>query len=305
MREDIRAFQSERDNNGIGHRSVIAILGHISQGIKTPIDKLVFNTEENNPLVWIRNQKDTNIAICAYFVPYHVSLLCKYGPNRILHLDASHSFNPQNQHLFDAGFGNISYTYIPYQLFDESNQDVNLAGGNCAMFTGLNAIACVLRYRATAVRFDEFWRLFQQVYDKTPAEKAILIRRHLIRNLIYHQLGMDNIVNSTNCPLPPIELDNPVRFLNSDWLQRQDFISDFIMLTFFRDTSLGFHQVSLLGNVFRYLLQEIVQRGFVSHKMIGNMLCSSCDQVADSKCSSCHAVYCSRECMLHLDACLE
>lgn len=304
LHEDISTFQSERDSNGLCHRSVIAILGHISKGIVAPVEKVIINTEDQyDPIVWIRNQKNANIAMCAYFVPYHVSLLCAYGPNRYLHLDASHSFRPNNQHLFDANLG-VSYTYIPYQLFDDTNQDNNLAGGNCSMFTGLNAIACVLRYRATPVRFDEFWRTFQEVLDKTPTDKGILIRRHLVRNLLYHQLGMDSIVNSLNLPLPPVEMDNPVIFLNRTWLQNQDFISDYIMLTFFRDTSLGFHQVSLLGNVFRFLLQEIVQRGFVSSKMIGIMLCSSCNQIADSKCSECHHVYCSRECMLQVDGCV-
>jgi len=303
LREDMQNFKSERESNGLCHRNVIAIIGHISKGITSPVERVVFNTDDIvNPIIWVRAQQaNSNIAICAYFVPYHVSLLCAYGNNRVLHLDPSHSFHPKNQHLFDAKMPAISYTYVPFQMYDETNQDVNLAGGNCAMFAGLNAIGCVLRYRTSAVRFAEFWKAFIEVCNQTPVEKAIFMKRACLRNIIYYVAGMENIVDSSHCPMPPIELaENPGAYLPG--LENMDFTSDFIMLSYFRDTNLGFHQVALRGNVFRFLLQEIVQRGFISSRL--QMLCGACDQIADSKCSQCDAVYCSRQCMTHMDNCL-
>lgn len=270
LEENQSSFRSERANNGLAHRNVMGILGHISvniQGIQVPISvsAIVIDTNGSpDPLVWIQ-QREGTVVMAPFFVPNHVSLLCRWGNNRFLHLDASNSFHPQNAHILSMP--NVSLTYIPYQLMDDTNVDDNLAGGNCAMFTGLNAVACILRYREEPVGFAQFWSIFEQVLQKTPDKEATLIRRLTLRNLLYHAFELRNDTrcdNLNNYPFPPEEL--PFVMLKAI-LTHYDFSADYVILSFFLDTSLGFHQVSLLGNVFRTMLRDIMERGFISFRV--------------------------------------
>ncbi len=311
LQENQSSFRSERESNGLAHRNVLGILGHISvhlQGIQTPVQvsDIVIDTDGSaQPLQWLQQARGV-IALAPFFTPNHVSLLCKWGSNRIIHLDASHSLHPQNASLL-SNTSNVSLTLVPYQLMDETNVDDNLAGGNCAMFTGLAAVACVLRYRVSAVRFGEFWSIFQKVLDTTPPQVAERIKRITLRNLLYlitehsKDTRCDHL---THYPLPPPELS--YELLRPIVPSSYDFTADFIFLHFFLDTGLGFHQVSLLGNVFRTTLQDMMERGFISFRLSSaQWTCQWCDtsQVA-GMCSDCQAVYCSRECMQMGDECL-
>lgn len=276
MQENIQAFQSERESNGICHANVMAIMGHISKNIASidvpiPLNDISFQLYEHNnqPFEWLQTQTAQVLAFTPFFVPSHVSLLCKFG-NRILHMDASQSMIPINQRIFNRP-ENISYTYVNYQMYDDTNEDLNLAGGNCAMFTGLNMIACILRYRHLPVRYPEFWSLFDRVLKNTPDEQAIPMLRNTMRNLLYMYLQVykdGNGIDTSTCPLPPANITDVTLFIDRSWLLQQDFTSDFLMLTYFKDAQLGFHQVNKLGNAFRIFLREMVQSGFISAQLI-------------------------------------
>lgn len=309
VRQDQAAFRSERESNGLAHRNVIGILGHIQQnlrGIQTPvpIHQIVMNTDVIQTMAWIGQNTQRNVAISPFFVPNHVSLLCAYGPNRLLHLDASHSLRPINREVFEAQkrFKTVSFTFVNYQMYDETNVDANLAGGNCAMFTGLAAVSCILRYRATSVRFREFYRLFEAVAKRTPPQQAAQLRRRTMSNVLYMAEGETALCGAelVQFPMPPAELtwehfEMMLLAKHEQWIRRQDFISDFLMLSLFEDTSLGFHQTALLGNVFRVMLKDIVERGFISFRIS----CVVCGNIATGQCSHCDLLYCGQACMDH------
>lgn len=307
LKQDEAAFRSERESNGLAHRNVIGVLGHIQQNLRgihtpVPIQQIVMNTDEIQTMAWIGQNTQQNVAISPFFVPNHVSLLCAYGPNRLLHLDASHSVRPINKEIFEAQkrFKTVSFTFVNYQMYDETNVDANLAGGNCAMFTGLAAVSCILRYRATPVRFREFYRLFEAVAKRTPPQQAAQLRRYTMNNVLYMAMGDTTLCGADlgAASLPPPDLTWEVFEMyliskHKEWIRRQDFISDFLMLSLFEDTSLGFHQTALLGNVFRVMLKDIVERGFISFRIA----CVVCGNIATGQCSHCDLLYCGQACM--------
>ena len=87
------------------------------------------------PWVHMHPFPDGNVSLCCF----------DKRRDRLLHFDASSSIRPENNDLFRSVylFKNVSYTYINYQMYDDTNPFLQLAGGNCGMFSGTNAIKCL------------------------------------------------------------------------------------------------------------------------------------------------------------------
>jgi len=325
MREANVVFQRELNSNGVIHNWIFMIMGHISAKITRvalPVksNRLVFKTVEhgfNNNMDFILKSKQdetTNtdaIVVCPYISPYHVAVMCyDKTRGRLLHFDSSSTLIPINEAFFRVKdqFKYVSYTFIDYQLYDEPGTVRNLAGGNCGMFSGLNAIQCVLQYDQEFVSFNEFWQRFLRVLQRTPEEKKPRIVLHLTKRLSYSAFRYEekdfgrSSVHYDSIPFHLInEFPEALERVAPDWFKTCDFTCDYIMLGYFLDANLGFHQASKLGNAFRLMLQDIVTRGFESLTFniaeAMKRLCSVCETIeASFVCPCSEARYCGAEC---------
>lgn len=315
-------FRRELKDNGVLHRWLFDLMGHLSVkllGVAMPLkhSQLLFQTEDKqdeNGLRFVQRVKqqqqgETVAVVCPYFTPRHVALLVHdVRHDRLLHLDASASINRTNVELFrvKSQFKSVSYTYVNYQHYDDSNFVLNLATGNCGMFAGLNAIQCVLKYEAERVSFRAFWDRFLAVLELTPEHRRDRIIVDVMRAITYvarnydvedeghHVMAMETLPVAFYTRFPDMLV-----MLSSDWLETADFTSDYLMLGYFLDARIGFDQVAKLGNAFRLLLQDVVERGFVSLNIADAMrrLCASCARVeARLQCPCREVGYCSEAC---------
>lgn len=314
-------FRRELKDNGVLHRWLFDLMGHLSVkllGVAMLLkhSRLVFQTEDKqgkNGLRFAQSMKQQRagdaVVVCPYFTPRHVALLVYDARHdRLLHLDASASINHTNVELFRAKsqFKSVSYTYVNYQQYDDSNFVLNLATGNCGMFTGLNAIQCVLKYEAERIPFRAFWERFLAVLELTPEHRRDRIIVDVMRAITYaahnydvedegrHVITMDTLPAAFYTRFPEM-----LTMLSSDWLETADFTSDYLMLGYFLDARIGFDQVAKLGNAFRLLLQDVVERGFVSLNVAAAMarLCAGCAAAeATLRCPCREAAYCGAEC---------
>lgn len=321
-------FKREVESNGVLHQWIFMMMGHISVKIPKvalPIksDRLLFNTEPNarldNNLEFVMRLKQDErkttidtIAVCPYLTMRHVAVMCyDKRRDRLLHFDSSSTLIPINRELFQnkGRFKSVSYTFINYQAYDDTDFITNLAGGNCGMFSGLNAIQCILKYNPEPVSFGAFWERFLQVLKLTDATKQARIVVELTKRIQYVLLGGEtedfcsSVLQMDPCPLHLLSnFPRVIRLLNLEWVETCDFTCDYIMLGYFLDANIGFDQVTKLGNAFRLLLQDIVESGFVSFNIRDAMdrLCSHCEMVeAQFRCSHCsdsETKYCGREC---------
>jgi hypothetical protein len=311
-------FKRETESNGVLNRWLFDLMGHLS--VKTPHlalpfkrAQLVFQTDDRQGVTGLqfvqRTKQADSIVVCPYFTPRHVALLVHdQKHDRLLHFDASASINHTNAELFRAKpqFKSVSYTYVNYQQYDDTQFVLNLATGNCGMFTGLNAIQCLLKYQPERVPFQAFWERFVQVLELTPEHRRNAVIVGATRCMFYvaaendvqdegkHVMAMDTM------PLEHYRLFPQVmQMMHAEWLSEADFTSDYIMLGYFLDARVGFDQVSKLGNAFRLLLKDVVEQGFVSLNIADAMrrLCASCSAVeARLQCPCKAAAYCSETC---------
>lgn len=322
MRQSEFVFRSELESNGVLHQWIFMMMGHISTkiiNVALPFKnkRLLFKTEPHglqNNLDFIMNVKQNerdveSIVVCPYLTMRHVSMMCyDTRRDRLLHFDSSSTLIPINEELFKnkGRFKSVSYTFINYQAYDDTNFIANLAGGNCGMFSGLNAIQCLLKYYPDPVSFEAFWARFLQVLRLTDPKKQARILVELTKRIQYviNEYDTQDLCRSVMavdpCPLHLIpSFPDVIRMQAPEWLATCDFTCDYIILGYFLEANIGFDQVTKLGNAFRLLLQDIVEQGFISFNMVDvmNRLCSHCETVeAKFKCSCCEAKYCGEDC---------
>lgn len=293
--ENRAAFESDRDQNGLVHEAVFALFGHISVRIASISDasKRVFiRTDANANQFYACKTKSSeyHIVLEPYFSIAHVSLLCMIDSTRFIHCDASSSFTPINSDVIKfAQTKQHSLTFIPFQMFDESNSLQNLAGGNCSMFTCLAAIRCILGYPLRPVRASSFWPVFERVLSFTH-ENANVIVRVTMRNIACYTNDGDELSRYDLFSNAPLQL---CQRIIPDTI---DFTADMLILEMLDHAKLGFHQVSLLGNVLREMLREMQTRGFIS-RQLQPLKCEMCNNSATFQCvGECSTLYCGNEC---------
>jgi hypothetical protein len=325
MRENDLVFKREVESNGVIHEWIFMMMGHFSvklPKVALPVKskRLVFETTLHGPynnmdfvLRYKRDEKQYGdaIVVCPYITMRHVGIMCyDMIRGRLLHFDSSSTLTPLNDDFFKLKkeFKSVSYTYIDYQTYDETNTILSLAGGNCGMFSGLNAIQCILQYNQDFVPFQMFWDRFLQVLKMTPEEKQSRIVLDLTRRIGYCANGNEEThYGRLSLQYEPFLLHllehfpSVLRYNYPKWVETCDFTCDYIMLGYFIDAGLGFHEVPKLGNVFRLMMKDIVERGFesvtlnISEAM--KRLCSVCTSVeASFECPCTEARYCGSEC---------
>jgi hypothetical protein len=257
------------------------------------------------------DSKEDRIVVCPYLTTRHVSMMCyDQRRDRLLHFDSSSTLIPINKELFQnkERFKSVSYTFINYQVYDEHNFIVNLAGGNCGMFSGLNAIQCLLKYSPEPVSFGAFWERFLKVLELTESKYRGRVVVELTRRIQYvmnqnETKGFcEDVMNLDPCPIQMLSLFPAViRMQSPEWFDTCDFTCDYLILGYFLDANIGFDKVSKLGNAFRFLLRDIVEQGFVASSLsireAMNRLCSACELAeAQFECVCSDAKYCGKEC---------
>lgn len=332
LRQNDLIFRQEKKDNGVLHQWIFEIMGHLSvkiprvslpYGLKS--NRLLFKTNphgiENNLDLILKTKehdskeydsKEDRVIICPYLTVRHVSMMCyDQRRDRLLHFDSSSTLIPINEELFKnkGRFKSVSYTFINYQAYDEHNFIVNLAGGNCGMFSGLNAIQCLLKYSPEPVSFVSFWKRFLKVLDLTESKSRGRIVVELTRRIQYAMNQNEtedfckNVMHMDPCPIQMLSLfPGAIRMQSPKWFDTCDFTCDYLILGYFLDANIGFEKVSKLGNAFRFLLQDIVEEGFVASSILNirgamNRLCSACE-IAEARfeCVCLGAKYCGKEC---------
>lgn len=323
MAENRINFQSERDGNGVFHQFMFEVMGFLSVNTHRiqlsrdlQINTLRFQKEpmENLQLIHIVKNNDeyplSTFVICPFLLPRHVSLCCfDKRHDRLLHFDASSSIHPENKALFKSVhlFNNVSYTYINYQMYDDTNPILQLAGGNCGMFSGTNAIKCLESFQAQPIGFYQCWERFLQVLEKTTESKRALIAMDFTRSVCYVAEGQDTKDEARNVKKHGAISPNQIHFfpqilaaMYPEWVEKTDFTCDYIMLGYFLEANIGFDQVNLLGNALRILIRDVRERNFVSLNITEAMkrLCVGCKfEEAQFVCPcSSDVMYCSQEC---------
>jgi hypothetical protein len=322
LRQNEFVFRQERESNGVLHQWMFMMMGHISTKIpKVALpfknSRLLFNTEPHgfdNNMTFIMKAKEDNknmdtIVVCPYVTMRHAAMMCyDKRRDRLLHFDSSSTLIPINEELFrnKQQFRSVSYTFINYQAYDDTNFIVNLAGGNCGMFSGLNAIQCLLKYNPEPVSFVAFWARFLPVLKLTDPKRQNRIVVELTKRIQYVVKQYEvkdlcrNVMDFDPCPLHMIEeFPDTIRRHAPEWADACDFTCDYIILGYFLEANVGFDQVTKLGNAFRLLLQDIQERGFISIDIASavNRLCSACSLVeAKFECACSAAKYCGKDC---------
>lgn len=183
-----------------------------------------------------------DIVLEPVFIPGHVSLLCRYQ-GRSVAIDSSRSL-------------------VNYQAFDDSLsiRGVELAGGNCGIFTVVMAIRCLLyhdRYSTIVTGFNAFWNKLVQVIQKTEADTTRVL------------LAMASRIYKNPLPVPAVDGIVPMLLrILPDLLrpiENVDYLADVMFLDLFLETNIGgLDRVTLLGNVLRTYMRDIrVDGGFV------------------------------------------
>lgn len=290
-----RAFLSERQGNGVTAAAVFHIMGHISTKIGSI--KTHFSVSEMDVATQLRANvfapcvQGKQVTLVPHLTPCHVALVCTtvpFGQAKMIHLDPSSSIAAPNGPMFAARarFATVSYTYVNYQMYDDAatisfDGGGVLAGGNCALFMGLNAISILTRYDPAPVRFPAFWAMLGQVMRATEASLRVQVARDVMRRVSYMARARGEQAACADFAKYWIAIDVPVPVFEQliintcgRWVAETDFSADAIMLRYFIDANIGFHQVRLLGNVFRAYLRDMMEHGFVTGQLarVGNEL---------------------------------
>jgi len=336
-----RVYQEERADNGVAGQFVHTVLGHIwaaREQLHLQSMDVVLQTEaRQSGLAFVLARPTVTLTIAPHLVPGHVSLLCRLGSGRLLHLDSSSSFASLNAELFrePASKLAVSYTYVNYQMYDVTGHIANATGGNCGMFSSVNALHILLaggERQARRVTFEEFWPRFLNVLNTyTPADRQqrVPLAVHTMRNILYVASGnaaREHCHDIHVAPLVPYDaLDVFPAYLRSHhgaWLRSADFSADSYMLDYFEQNALGFNAVARIGSVMQVQLRDLVQRGFgefltggdnrkrqalmASLRVLISSLCQACyEQIPITAasdafvgcCQSCDRRYCSAVCM--------
>lgn len=289
MRENVRVFQSECDGNGVHVSYVYHVLNHLRMkalDVDTPVDmsRVFIEQSARGCPLRVLDEVGYDVALAPYFTPGHVALTCVYGGARVIHLDASATLNTANTLLMQELRRTQrahSLTCINYQAYDDAAVDVNLAGGNCASFAGIQAVRAILLanlYSDTTHTFAHFMERFARVLERTPLEKAKRVLAETLERLVYHfERGGDTPGQRHFAVLPLmlfklVDDRNTLLQLVTSYLQDSyatrlgayDFTADVMMLDMFNDAALGFHEVARLGNVLRVFLHDMMQRGLIA-----------------------------------------
>ena len=178
----------DRESNGMQVSHIFRFFQLIKANIGSIMERRLRVFVQTDPAQVFPNV-DTDVVLMPFFAPGHVSLLCHYGKRRVLHLDPSGS---------PLSMTRVEKTYINYQIFDDSNRIKGgeaLAGGNCAIFTCVNAIRCILehfKYQPMDASFEPFWQRVERVARKSEADISPLLLDMFMR-----------IMGKQEVPFPP------------------------------------------------------------------------------------------------------
>lgn len=313
MAQNDLVYVNERESNGIIIEWIFNMFGRIKAASLTDVS-LAIQTEyaQGRDFDFIRaNYRANAITICPFLTPGHIALLCCYNQNRLIHFDSSSSFHSQNASIFQnkRNFASVSYTYVNYQLFDETDVVRGMAGGNCGMFTGINAIQAIRDYGPGSVSFMQFWNRLLLVLESTPDNVKRMILHQTMRNIWYAASGNETTQLCKDLSVAPVfpinvweKFPDVLKIEHPDWIRTCDFVADYQMLNYFIESKLGFDQVARLGNAARVILKDIIERGFFTHigsrlLQLVNSKCANCDSyAAHIGCDSCKFLYCGESC---------
>lgn len=255
---DPSLFRAEQEHNGMQVTQIFRFFQLIKANIGSVMERRLRVFVQTDPAQIFPNVS-TDVVLRPFFAPGHVSLLCHYSKNRILHLDPSGS---------PLSMKNVEKTFLNYQIFDQSSQIKGgeaLAGGNCAIFTCVNAIRCILehfKYATMEASFEQFWQRVQSVARKSEADIS-----PLLLDLFMRMLDKREIPFPPGMPVGMLMAILP-KFFRA--LPPRDYLPDIIMLDLFLQTNVGgFENVSLLGNVGRLYLKDLASSGgkFISNSI--------------------------------------
>jgi len=244
---------SERDSNGLQTQEVFGLFGHI----KTKIVSKRRYFLQTHPTELIP-ASGFEIVLSPLLIPSHVSLVCRYTTAaKMLNLDSSAS---QPGLARDA----TSRTYINYQTFDKTTNinGVELAGGNCSLFTAINAIRCIVNFREYSTldgNLNTFWEKLTRVVGMSEANVSHVLLNMWCMIMKHRDMALPKIPPALTNPQLTGMLMNII-FENLKLTPNIDYSADIIFLNLFLQTGIkGFEQVAVLGNVLRIYLQDIVQ----------------------------------------------
>jgi hypothetical protein len=274
MKENMNLFKTDLKTNGMVNGEIQMVMGHFKtllMGIKLPIhmNNVYLNMDfmsNNSPVHIVKEKRSEALILSPYITFKHASLLCVMKNDRIIHIDPSGSISANNNSLMRLKSNNISYTFFNYQLLDESVDQY--AGGNCAIFTCLNLLRCIIHYDNYNKKheFTDFWDRFMQISTLSDSESVYTLLNNGFYRAIYMKL--------TNNGKDKDDFGNSVDFMEKEQLPMDlikdifpkefDFTADCIMLDLLIDSNIAFQDVTKLGNILREMIKEITQHGFVN-----------------------------------------
>jgi hypothetical protein len=288
-RTNMKLFKTDMETNGMMDQEIRFAFGHFYSklpSMQLPLnmnDDVYINLDFNSKgsSLWVLdNIKNIGkrLIVSPHSTWRHAALICVFNQQRVIHIDASSSVSVNNGLLMQKHLTNISYTYLNYQSFDETNIDEQYAGGNCAVFTCLNGLRMIFHYdeyNDKKYNIDDFWQRFIQVASVSTKRTVLLMLNEMYYKLFYMNLtengkkredygkGVKSVFEANMLPDFISESIVTLRAAIQSLSANIDFSADCIMLDLFIQSKMSFENISALGNMLRSLLTEITTHGFV------------------------------------------